>query len=170
VSSFTGCRSGWLCLTIGAAVVALAGCAHPARTKAISDAENRFWTGRLSLQVASEPPQSFAAGFELKGSAGTGELLLTSPLGSTLANMAWSPGQATLRTGSQERHFDSLETLSSQITGTPLPVRALFAWLEGLHATADGWQADLSRMAEGRLVARRTEPAPAAELRLILDK
>lgn len=170
MNSFTGYRSGWLRLTIVATIVALAGCAHPVRTKVASDAENRFWSGRLALQVASEPPQSFAAGFELKGSAGTGELLLTSPLGSTLANMTWSPGQAILRTGSEERHFDSLETLASQITGTPLPVRALFAWLEGLQATADGWQADLSRMAEGRLVARRADPAPTAELRLILDK
>jgi outer membrane lipoprotein LolB len=32
-----------------------------------------------------------------------------------------------------------------------------------------GWHADLSQLPEGRLLARRTNPGPAAELRLILE-
>jgi outer membrane lipoprotein LolB len=146
----------------------LAGCAQPpART---TGRAGQIWTGRLALQVASEPPQSFAAGFELRGGAQTGELVLTSPLGNTLASLSWSPGSARLRNGDGERLFDSIEALAREVTGTPIPLRALFDWLDGTQGTADGWQADLSRLDEGRLLARRIEPLPAAELRLILDR
>jgi outer membrane lipoprotein LolB len=33
-----------------------------------------------------------------------------------------------------------------------------------------GWNADLSRFSEGRIAARRVEPAPQADLRLVLDR
>jgi len=35
---------------------------------------------------------------------------------------------------------------------------------------AAGWSADLSQLESGRLTARRTQPLPAAELRLILER
>jgi outer membrane lipoprotein LolB len=150
-------------------ILLLAGCAQPpARTTA--GGAKPIWTGRLALQVASEPPQSFAAGFELRGGAQTGELVLVSPFGNTLASLSWSPGSARLRNGDGERLFDSIEALAREVTGTPIPLRALFDWLDGTQGTADGWQADLSRLDEGRLLARRIEPLPAAELRLILDR
>lgn len=149
-------------------VLLLAGCAQlPARPP---ESAAQIWTGRLTLQVASEPPQSFAAGFELRGGAQNGELALTSPLGNTLASLSWSPDSARLHTSDGERLFDSIESLSRELTGTPIPLRALFDWLDGRPGTADGWQADLSRLNEGRLLARRIEPLPAAELRLILDR
>jgi outer membrane lipoprotein LolB len=84
--------------------------------------------------------------------------------------MAWTADSARLRSGAKERHYASLDMLASEITGAPIPVRALFDWLEGRPTTADGWQADLSRLAEGRLLARRAEPAPAAELRLLFER
>jgi outer membrane lipoprotein LolB len=46
-------------------------------------------------------------------------------------------------------------------------VAALFDWLAGFPSVADGWQADLSGRAEGRLRARRLT-APAADLRIVL--
>jgi outer membrane lipoprotein LolB len=55
-----------------------------------------LWSGRLSLSVRSEPAQSFSAGFELSGRPEAGELLLSTPLGTTLAQARWSPGQALL--------------------------------------------------------------------------
>ena len=50
---------------------------------------DEYWSGRLSLQVHSEPAQSFAASFELKGQPGQGELKLISPLGSVLGVLRW---------------------------------------------------------------------------------
>ncbi len=124
----------------------------------------------MGLNVASDPPQSFSATFELRGQAGEGELILIGPLGNTLATLRWSPDAATLHTGQGTQQFGSLDMLASQVTGTPLPIRELFDWLAGTNTTAAGWQADLSRLDQGRLVATRVEPAPAAELRLILDR
>ncbi|WP_137893259.1 lipoprotein insertase outer membrane protein LolB [Ramlibacter sp. 2FC] len=159
------CVLAGLALPLAAAL--LAGCAQPPRSAPPGPG---VWSGRLALQIASEPPQSFAAGFELRGRADEGELLLTSPLGNTLALMSWSADSARLRQGTEERRYESLDALASEITGAPIPVRALFDWLEGHATVADGWQADLTRLAEGRLLARRAEPAPAAELRLLLER
>jgi outer membrane lipoprotein LolB len=57
-----------------------------------------------------------------------------------------------------------------QATGAAVPVSALFAWLHGDIANVSGWTADLSRHAEGRISAKRLEPAPPAELRVVLDQ
>jgi len=154
-------------LLLAAAAAGLAGCAHPPR---VAPPDLPHWSGRLALAVTSEPPQSFSAGFELTGDAREGELLLFSPLGSTLATLRWTPSGAVLRSGSEERSYDSLNALASEVTGTPIPVRALFDWLAGTPLAADGWQPDLSRLAEGRLLARRDTPSPSAELRLLLDR
>lgn len=120
--------------------------------------------------MASEPPQSFAAAFELRGSAEAGELVLTSPLGSTLASLVWSPAGAVLNNGAQTSTYHSLDALASAATGAPIPVRALFDWLAGQPTTAAGWQPDLTRLGEGRLDASRREPLPPAQLRLVLDR
>lgn len=129
----------------------------------------KHWSGRLAMQVASDPPQSVSAGFELTGSPDAGELWLTSPLGNTVASVAWSPGSAELRQGEQVVRRASLDALTTELGGAPLPLVALFAWLNGQPQTANGWAADLSRHAEGRITARRTDPAPTAELRIVFQ-
>ena len=155
-------------LSLALAVSLLAGCAHPVRTPEQRPAQ--FWSGRLALQVEESQSHSFAAGFELEGSAQAGELKLFSPLGGTLAQLAWAPGSATLNAGGKTQQFDSLEALAAKATGTPLPVAALFDWLRGLNTSIPGWEADLSQLAEGRLRARRVSPPPAADLRVAIDK
>ena len=161
-------RAG-LCLLF-VATFFIAGCAIPAPAAGQFDSEAGPWSGRLGLTVAAEPPQQFSAGFSLSGGPQAGELSLTSPLGSTLAVMQWQPGQAVLRQGEQTRHYVSLDALAAEVTGTALPVRALFAWLRGLPQAVEGWEADLSRLPDGRLLARRLAPPPAAELRVVLDR
>jgi outer membrane lipoprotein LolB len=121
------------------------------------------------LRVETAEPTSFFASFELSGQAQAGELTLSSPMGTTLAQLRWSPQYALLRSDGRTRAFDSLEALAIEATGTDIPIPALFQWLRGQPANADGWLADLSQLPDGRLLARRTQPAPAAELRLILE-
>lgn len=152
------------------AILLIAGCATPTRTGGNSEPKSEFWSGRLGLTVDSQPPQQYFAGFTLAGNAQAGELSLTSPLGSTLAVMQWRPGQALLLQDGQTRSFASLDALASAVTGTALPVRALFGWLNGTPQAVEGWQADLSGLPEGRLRAQRLAPPPAAELRLALDR
>lgn len=151
---------------LGVVAMTLAGCAT-SRPKASKDTS--FWSGRLALTVHSEPPQSYSAGFELRGAPAAGELLLTSPLGTVLASVHWSPQGAELRQGVQLTRRPSLDELTADLGGTPLPVAALFGWLQGQTADASGWNADLSRHSEGRVVARRLQPLPTAELRLVFQ-
>ena len=128
------------------------------------------WSGRVGLQVQSDPPQSLQAGFELQGSATRGDLTLLGPLGGTLAHLHWTPGQALLERGGQRWQSTSVEALAEQLTQTPLPVQALFDWLEGRAVDHAGWQPDLGDWAQGRIQARRTQPPPAAQLRIVLDR
>jgi len=148
----------------------LAGCAQPVRQPSDGSTPTQRWIGRLALKVESDPPQSFFSGFELSGRADHGELFLYSPLGNTVSSLSWTPSHALLKEGSRQRYFASLDDLSIEATGAAIPLGALFQWLNGQEAQADGWQADLTQLEQGRLTAHRLHPAPATELRLILDR
>ena len=133
--------------------------------------KKELWTGRISLNIQSEPEQFFSAGFELKGKPDRGELTLISPLGNVLGVLRWSPGEAELDSGNQKiQRFDSVDALMSQATGAAVPLSALFAWLQGDSANVSGWSADLSRHGEGRISAKRAQPTPRADLRVVLDQ
>jgi outer membrane lipoprotein LolB len=121
------------------------------------------------MTVQSDPPQSFSAGFDLRGTPSAGELQLTTPLGTSLATVVWSPGRAEMRQGGQVTRRGSLDELTTELSGTAVPVAALFGWLRGQAGEVPGWQADLSRQAEGRITARRIAPVPTAELRVVVE-
>ena len=128
--------------------------------------------GRLSIKVASEPPQSLTAAFEIKGSSTQGELRLMSPIGSTIALLSWTPTQAFLMANNESKEFQHIDTLMQELTGTVLPLNAVFDWLVAIPTPAPGWQLDLSQMKHPErpsLYAKRTAPQPAAELRVVLE-
>ena len=153
------------------ATILIAGCARPISEKSPNGLQNDVWTGRISLNVKSEPEQLFSAAFELKGQSERGELTLISPLGNVLGVLRWSPGEAELDSGTGHiQRFDSVNTLMAKATGAAVPVSALFAWLQGDNATVNGWSADLSRHSEGRIFATRMQPMPQANLRVVLDR
>ena len=154
------------------AIFLIAGCAHPISKKVLNDQNIDAWTGRISLHVKSEPEQFFSAGFELKGRSEQGELKLISPLGNVLGVLRWSPGEAQLDSGDagNVQRFASIELLMVRATGAAVPLPALFAWLQGNSAAADGWSADLSRHAEGRIFATRIQPQPFVDLRVVVDR
>ena len=159
---------GWPLLV--AALFLFAGCASAPKPAGPVDAVNGPWSGRLALQVEDKPEQSFSAGFELKGAARAGELTLFSPLGGTLAELVWQPESATLRANGDTRQFESVDALIGHVTGTAIPVAALFDWLKGVNTSVAGWRADLSQLAQGRLAARRLQPVPQADLRVVLER
>ncbi len=162
-----GLRATGRCALIAAGLTAtllLGACAAPRPPGAAGEAS---WSGRLALRLDSTPPQSFSAGFDLRGSPQTGELQLNSPLGTTLASVRWSPQGAELRQGDRFEQRDSLDELTTDLSGTALPVAALFGWLRGDNSAADGWTVDLSQQPQGRITARRTTPLPSAELRVL---
>ena len=140
--------------------------------------------GRLALRIdagAGTPARSLTTQFELRGDARSGELQLTTPLGSTAAQARWQPGAAELITPDGTRHYGDLDALAQDMLGEILPLAALIDWLRGrawLGAPSTpsgsgfeqlGWRIDLSRLAEGWVVAAR-DAAPALLVRARLEK
>ncbi len=140
-------------------------------------------TGRLGVRVEAEegrPEQGLSALFELRGSGRQGELRLSSPLGTRLAQAQWAPGIALLSTPDGDRRYDDLGELARGALGEALPLAALPDWLAGRpwpgarHVAREGgfeqlgWQVDLRRHADGFVLAQRAAP-PQVTLRVKLD-
>lgn len=109
------------------------------------------WSGKLGYRVeatASTRAQAGSALFELEGSAQAGSMRLTSPLGTLLAEARWGTQGVWLRTERGEQSYASLDELGAALgealQGPPLPLVALFDWLQGrpspaaAHAPAEG--------------------------------
>jgi outer membrane lipoprotein LolB len=141
-------------------------------------------SGRLAVRVEAfegAPPRSLTAQFELRGDARNGNLQLTTPLGSTAAQARWRPGLAELVTAEGTRSFADLDALAQDMLGESLPLAALIEWLRGRpwagapNMPRDdgfeqlGWRIDLSRLAEGWVLADR-DRAPALSVRARLDR
>ena len=177
-----GCRLFSICIIVFIAIFLIAGCATntPAiGQNGIKNAKNTAaevnisYQGRIAIRVDTEPQQSLSGAFMLNGNAQTGDLSVSTPLGSILAQLSWTPQQAVLTANNETRRFDSTEALLLQVTGTELPLAALFDWLAGQDTPVTGWQTDLSQMNNTdnpRLTAKRSAPLPAVELRVVLDK
>lgn len=157
----------WMRWSLCVGLVLLGACAAP---HSGSSAPSADWSGRLAVQVLKDPPESLSAGFELRGTAQAGQMVLLSPIGTSLAQLQWQPHHARLEQGLQQIDSSSLQNLATHMTGTELPITALFEWLAGRPAEADGWQVDLSSHAQGRITAERRLPAPATVLRIVLDR
>jgi len=164
-------QPNWVRRAFSASAAALAlllgACATPLITPTDPSA---YWSGRMAIQVLKDPPESLSAGFELQGTAVAGEMVLLSPIGTTLARLEWTPKAARLEQGSQRLESATLQSLGSRLTGTELPITALFEWLAGKQADAPGWQVDLSAHAQGRITAQRPVPTPSTVLRIVLDR
>ncbi len=147
----------------------LAGCAQTPPRNAMAK-RNGPWSGRIHLRVDDDQaPRSFTAHFELQGSADTGTLELSTPLGTLLARLQWSPDQSTMETPQERHHAPTLQALLREVTGETLPADALFDWLSGVPTTSGGWHVDLQQLAQGRLSATRSQPLPPATLRILLN-
>jgi outer membrane lipoprotein LolB len=145
-------------------------------------------SGKLSVRVDARgdtPARSESGNFELKGSPQEGQLNLSSPLGTVLAQARWSGRRAWLTTSQGETAYPDLDTLAQEMLGERLPVAALFDWLRGRpwqDAPSQpnvppagpgfrqlGWSVDLARFEEGWLSAQRAQ-APAVIVRARVDR
>jgi len=98
---------------------------------------------------------------------------LNSPLGNTVAKLMWTPQTALLASNNTTTTYPSTEALISTVTGTALPLTALFDWLAGINTPIEGWEVDLSNMQKPdnrRLIAKRISPLPAVDLRIALEQ
>lgn len=155
-----------------ASVIGLSGCSAPPTLKTVPASSTHSWIGRMGLQIHDPlaQEQSFSASFHLQGTPEQGRLDIFNPLGSQIVQLQWQPGMATLQQGDRITPSESLHALLQQSLGTALPLEALFGWLQGQTVSADGWQVDLSRHAQGRITAQRITPHPQATLRVVLQR
>lgn len=159
------CQAGLHALSL----VLLAGCSQPQRHGARTPSTGP-WSGRIHLRVDDpDAPRSFTALFELQGTADSGNLELSTPLGTLVARLDWSASEASIATAQERRSAATLSSLLHDVTGEALPIDVLFDWLSGVPTLAGGWQADLKQLDEGRLSATRTQPQPPATLRILLN-
>ena len=157
----------WLAFGVAALLTA---CASTSRLPQTGSADVHEWQGRLSVSIQTAPPSQMSASFSLRGDAYNGALDLYSPLGTTLGALQWTPLLVQFSDGGKHQYFNSLAELTEKATGAALPVDAIFGWLQGQHVQATGWQADLSAVSQGSLIARRTAPSPEVTLRIKLDQ
>lgn len=149
--------------------LALVACASPARVAPSEFGDAKHWAGRLSVSVRGQSPQSMTADFELDGDPTQGRLQLSTPLGSKVADLLWSPTRAVLQANGTATQYASLVEMVHSVSGTDLPIAQLFDWLNGVPTPAPGWAANLSQIANGRISAKRDiANADEAELKVIL--
>ncbi len=169
------------CAAAFAAALFLAGCTVVPRADVV--APGSAISGRIAVRVEGErgaAPHSVSAAFELQGDADVGQLNLSTPLGSVLAQARWTPGQVVLATPRGERRFGDLDALTRELLGESLPVAALFDWLRGRPwpgaASAPaangfeqlGWRVDMARFDAGAVDAERLA-TPAVTVKARLD-
>jgi len=153
------------------------------------------WSGRLAVRTDAAPDvpaRSMSGEFELSGNASSGQLVLTSPIGTTIARARWSdpvgmqgtPSKIELEADGGTRRYATLEDMMQRAIGDQLPLAAMFDWLDGrpwpaapVERGADGrsfdqlgWHVDLSQLADNRLIdAQRPRPRPVLHVRVKLD-
>ena len=146
----------------------LTACSTPAKRQEYVT-PNDVWEGRLSVQVAGDPPQRISADFFLEGTARRASLTLNSPLGTRMARMQWDATSATLELGDQKRSFESVDAMTTHTLGSALPMQAFFAWLHGRPESAPGWEIQNLDRLQGRIRARSVDRTPAVQIDLVLE-
>lgn len=155
-----------VCLALLAAL--LTACSTPAKRQEYVT-PNDVWEGRLSVQVAGDPPQRISADFFLEGTVRRASLTLNSPLGTRMARMQWGATSATLESGDQKRSFESVDAMTTHTLGSALPMQAFFGWLHGRPESAPGWELQTLDMLQGRIRARSVDRTPAVQIDLVLE-
>lgn len=153
------------------------------------------YSGKIAVRSDEAPgkeARSMTGQFELAGSAAAGQLLVTSPIGTTIARARWGdvssegrPSDIVLEAQGHTVRFNDFEAMTEAALGEAVPLEALFDWLAGRPwppspATVDadragfeqlGWHVDRSRLAgDGFLSADRLAPPPALHVRVKLDE
>jgi outer membrane lipoprotein LolB len=146
------------------------------------------FSGRLALRAeagADSESRSMTAAFDLTGRPESGQLDLSTPLGTVLGRARWMPGSVVLDTPQGRSEFGSLDALTREVLGESLPVAAMFDWLKGRPwggAPSSirqppaapgfdqlGWAVNLAEFDAAVLTAVRQRP-PTVTVRVKLDR
>lgn len=172
-----GTRLTWACIT-ATAVALLSGCSALTPTREPpayqADATSGHFEGRLAVRINDDPKRSFSANFVLEGNARSGQLNLSTPLGTQLAHARWLPGRVWLMNSDGTQEFEAMDQLARETLGEDIPLVAFFDWLAGRawpEAASTplsnpgagfrqmGWEVRLDRYADGLVIAQRQTPS-----------
>lgn len=164
----------WRATLAAAVITSVVACATPGSGPG-RPADEASLSGRLSVRIASlddTPGRSLSALFDLRSPDGhSGQLELSSPLGTLMGRAQWSPRQVRLSTPKGDHVYPDLSTLSEDLLGEQVPVQALFDWLHGrpwpdanstllpppsIGFSQLGWSIKLDRLDDGVIIAERS--------------
>ncbi len=147
--------------------------------------------GHLSLKLQAFEGKGAEGGsfhFDLQGNATAGVLDISTPLGTMVASVRWSPENASLLTPDGQQVYASIEALLTQALGEPLPISTIMQWLKGqpdpsLPSTwvdtslanaastlfdQAGWRVDIAELPSGVLHASRASQPSVRGARLTI--
>ncbi|MFM7658460.1 MAG: lipoprotein insertase outer membrane protein LolB [Burkholderiaceae bacterium] len=153
-------------------------------------------SGRLSVSYRAEgKPQSMQGKFLWMQRDQQIDIELLTPLGQTMARIAIAPGRARIeQSGGEVREASSIEQLTEQTLGWPLPADGLRYWLQGFVRNSMGqlttitpeqsgsvrsegwklryaaWQADRSTAVPKRIDFSRETASSELSIRLVIDR
>ena len=141
-------------IAAGAAALLCAGCAMFTPGVRVPAAEPFDILGRM---LASNDGRAFSANFRWRQAAAENEIWLMSPIGQTLAYIAADANGATLTAADQQEYRAvSVEGLTRQALGWPLPLAQLQHWIRG-GTVPDSATPAVTRDSRGRLLLLEQE-------------
>jgi len=153
-------------------------------------------SGRLSVSYRADgTPRSMQGKFLWTQRDQQIDIELLTPLGQTMARIAIAPGRARIeQAGGEVREASSIEQLTEQTLGWPLPADGLRYWLQGFTRDSMGqlttitpdqsgslrsegwklryaaWQADRSTTVPKRIDFSRETKSSELSFRLVIDR
>jgi outer membrane lipoprotein LolB len=141
-------------------------------------------SGRVAVRNAKD---SGSARIFWRHSIDADEMLITSPVGQTIARIRRNDGRFSLETGDRKAYRASdAETLTEQALGWRLPLSGLSDWVqgraspdrpaevtgagEGLEIRQDGWRVAYEEFREDRPTRMRLSREGGIEIRLVVDQ
>jgi outer membrane lipoprotein LolB len=135
-------------IAAGAAALFCAGCAMFMSAASVPAAQAFDLHGRM---LASGDGRAFSANFRWRHGAADNEIWLMTPVGQTLAHIAADDHGAILTTADQQEYrARSVEGLTRQALGWPLPLAQLQHWIRGDPVPGSAVSA-VTRDTQGRL-------------------
>lgn len=124
---------GWLAGCAIQQPVDVSGAPDLALQKQLAAVDRWQFTGKLAVRT---PERSETAQIVWQQDGGGYDIHLSGPAGLKATHIYGTPGDANFEQGDRHASADSVEALSEQLVGWPLPATELTWWLRGLPAAS----------------------------------
>lgn len=133
------------------------------------------WTGRFSILSQSvSSVERHSGNFRFAISPEKKTLIITGPLGASVARIEETSSDSTMETGDGIRRARSTSELLNQAVGVPVSFDELQSWLQGSSqpsAATQGWEVEITRAQNGnvqRIIGKGRVPASGMNITITL--